>query len=85
MRLGNGSWFDSCCPMSGELSCRGVPAVSGDSDSLGVVTLGALSQVLPAIPGFGESEIFRGLYDLRNFLLRKETLLLPSIMTLYWR
>ena len=25
------------------------------------------------------------LYDLRNFLLRKEILLLPSIMTLYWR
>ena len=85
MRLGNGSRAASGCVMFGELSCCGVPAVSGDSDALGVVTLGAFSQVLQAIPGFGESEIFRGLYDLRNFLFRKEILLLPSIMTLYWR
>ena len=63
----------------------GATAVSGDLNSLGVVTLGELSQVLQAIPGFGESEIFRGLYDLRNFLFRKEILLLPSIVTLYWR
>ena len=71
--------------MCSGLSCCGVTAVSGALNSLGVVTLGELSQVLQAIPGFGESEIFRGLYDLRNFLLRKEILLLPSIMTLYWR
>ena len=85
MRLGTGRLSASCCPTFGGLSCCGATAVSGDSDSLGVVTLGAFSQVLQVIPGFGESEIFRGLYDLRNFLLRKEILLLPSIMTLYWR
>ena len=67
------------------LACGGATAVCGDLPSLEKVAVGVLGRVLQAILGSGASEIFRGLYDLKNFLLRKEILLLPSIMTLYWR
>ena len=85
MRLGTGNWSVSCCSVYGGLSCGVKTAGCGDLTSLEIVTSGALGQGLPADLGSGESDIFRGLYDLKNFLLRKEILLLPSIMTLYWR